>query len=94
MFAPLPRFPRRQPDSTGTEGSFVHEVQIEHRREPRSRKLELILAICWLLIIAKCVFIYWACHHYQDKIPFGPWWLIGPTLAFASLCTVVYWRRD
>jgi hypothetical protein len=27
-------------------------------------------------------------------VPFNPWWLIGPTVAFASLCTWLYWRRD
>ena len=92
MFAPFSRFPGRQPDPDDTGGDFVHELRVEHPREPRSRRLELVLAVGWLLILLKCAAIYWACHRYQ--VPISPWWLIVPTLAFATLCTVVYWRRD
>ena len=93
MFAPLlPRFPRRDPDPGETGRSVIEEIQIAHPREPRSRKLELVLAICWVLVLAKCVLIHWACRRYQ--VPLSPWWIIGPSLAFASLCTFVYWRRD
>lgn len=92
MFAPLSRFLHRQPDPSESELAFVEELHVEHPREPRSRRLELVLAVCWVLILAKCAVIYWACHRYQ--VPISPWWLIGPTLAFAALCTVVYWRRD
>ena len=92
MFAPFSRFSRREPDPEEIERAFVHEMQVEHPREPRSRKLERVLAVGWLLVIAKCVLIHWACRRYE--VPISPWWIIGPTLAFASLCTLVYWRRD
>jgi hypothetical protein len=92
MFAPLSRFNPRRPDPDEIEGAFVHGVRIEHPREPRSRRLELVLAICWVLVLAKCAAVHWAVKHYA--VPFNAWWLIGPTLAFASLCTLVYWRRD
>lgn len=92
MFAPLSRFFHRQPDPDELERAFVRELRVEHPREPRSRRVELVLAVCWLLIAAKCALIHWACHHY--RVPINPWWLIGPTLAFAALCTAVYWRRD
>jgi hypothetical protein len=90
MFAPLSHFPRRDPDEI--ESPLIQETRVEHPREPRSRKLELVLAVCWVLVIAKCAFVYWACLRYE--VPISPWWIIGPTLAFASLCTLVYWRRD
>ena len=92
MFAPFFRLPRREPGSDDPGGDFVHELHVEHPREPRSRRLELVLVIGWFLILLKCAAIYWACLRYQ--VPISPWWLIGPTLAFATLCTVVYWRRD
>lgn len=93
MFALLHRFPRREPGPEGSpDADLVHELHVDHPREPRSRHLELVLSVCWLLILIKCAAIYWACHRYQ--VPINPWWLIGPTLAFAALCTLVYWRRD
>lgn len=42
----------------------------------------------WLLIAIKSVVIWWACAHYT--LPFHPLWVIGPTVAFGSLCTGVY----
>lgn len=92
MFAPLSRFSHREPDPAEIERSFVEEMKIGHPREPRSRRLELVLAACWVLVLAKCALIHWACHRFH--VPVSPWWLILPTLAFASLCTFVYWRRD
>ena len=92
MFAPLSRFFHRQPDPTEVDQAFVEELDIAHPREPRSRRAEIVIAVCWALILVKSAAIYWACHRYQ--VPINPWWLIGPTLAFAALCTLVYWRRD
>jgi hypothetical protein len=92
MFAPLSRFFNRSPDPAEIEHPFVQELRVEHAREPRSRRLERVLAIGWMLVLAKCVAVYWACRVYS--VPFNPWWLIGPTLAFATLCTWIYWRRD
>jgi hypothetical protein len=92
MFAPFSRFRQRLPDPAEAEHAFVQEVNVGHAREPRSRRLEVVLAIGWVLVLAKCVAVWWACRAYA--VPFNPWWLIGPTLAFASLCTWVYWRRD
>lgn len=92
MFAPFSRFNGRDPAPEGTEGDFVRELRVEQAREPRSRRLELVLAICWVLVIAKCFAVHWAVKHYA--VPFNAWWLIGPTLAFATLCTWIYWRRD
>jgi hypothetical protein len=42
----------------------------------------------WVLIVIKSVVVWWACAHYA--LPFHPMWVIGPTVAFAALCTGVY----
>lgn len=92
MFAPLTRFFARRLDPAENEHDFVRGLRVEHPREPRSRRSELILAIGWVLILAKCVALHWLIRAYA--VPIHPWWLIGPTLAFATLCTWLYWRRD
>jgi len=92
MFAPLSRFLPRRPDPSEANHAFVQNVHITHPREPRSRRSERMLAVGWLLIIAKCVAVHWACSAYS--VPFNAWWLIGPSVVFAMLCTWIYWRRD
>ena len=90
MFAPFfHRHSRRaRPDY---ERGFVQEVRLV-RRSPRNRKVERIFVICWLLIGVKSAAAIWAVRHYH--IPFNPFWIIGPTVAFAALVTVVYWWRS
>ncbi len=92
MFAPLTRFFTRRPDPAETDRAFVRGVTVEHPREPRSLRSERILAIGWVLILVKCIAMHWAIRAYA--VPINAWWLIGPTLAFAALCTWIYWRRD
>ncbi len=92
MFAPLSRFLPRRPDPAEANHAFVRELRVEHPREPRSRRAELVLAVGWMLVLAKCVAVHWVCRAYA--VPFDAWWIIGPTLAFAALCTWLYWRRD
>ena len=91
MFAPLTRFFHRRPDPTEIEHVFVRGIRVEHPREPRSRRSEVILAVGWLLILAKSFAVHWACRTYQ--VPVNPWWVIAPTVLFAVICTVLYWRR-
>ncbi len=74
------------------ERPFVRELHVDHPREARSPRLERLLVLGWILVILKSAGVWWACRTYT--VPFDPWWLIGPTLAFALLCTVLYWRRD
>jgi hypothetical protein len=71
----------------GYEQEFVREVKVRSR-PPRSRKLELIIAVCWVLIALKTAFVLWAVPHYH--IPFSPLWVIVPTLIFATVCTAIY----
>jgi hypothetical protein len=92
MFAPLTRFLARRPDPAETDHVFVRALRVEHPREPRSRRSEWFLGLGWVLIVGKCLAIHWAIHTYT--IPIHPGWLIIPTLAFAVLCTWIYWRRD
>lgn len=83
-FTPLSR--RRRPD----EEPFVESVDT---LAPISRNpsVEKLLVWGWLAIVAKSVFVIWAWRNYP--IPFHPAWLIGPSVAFGLLCTVVYWWR-
>lgn len=89
MFANFFQLFTRKPESE-YEDSFVRDVQVE-TKEPRSRRSEQLIVIGWILIALKSAFVWWACTTYP--VPFHPLWIIGPTVAFAALCTWVYWRR-
>jgi hypothetical protein len=46
------------------------------------------LGVAWLVIGAKCFFVGWAVSHYHMPIPSRV--IIGPTLFFAALITVIW----
>lgn len=71
--------------------AFTPPLDPEPPREPRNRRSELVLLVGWVLVVLKCLLVWWACHAYA--VPVSPWWVIVPTLLGAALCTVLYWRR-
>ncbi|HZZ20117.1 MAG TPA: hypothetical protein VFE25_12140 [Opitutaceae bacterium] len=90
MFADLIRLISRRPPDDYERG-FVREVSVSDR-PARSRRTERVLAICWVLIVAKSFAVVWLFNHYH--IPVNPLWVIAPTFVFAALCTAVYLLRD
>ena len=58
--------------------NYVHVAQYP-------RRVRWVMAIAWLLIVVKCVVVWWAVGHWN--MPFHPLWIVGPTLAFAALAT-------
>jgi uncharacterized membrane protein len=77
-----------RPAPPGAPGSFVADVRV---RRPRNRKVERLIGACWILIVVKCAVVIWATGRYH--MPFSPLWVVLPTIAFAALCTAVYWSR-
>jgi hypothetical protein len=61
-------------------------------RSPRNPRLERFIVAGWLLIILKSLLVIWVVDHYH--LNFHPAWIIAPTVAFALLCTGVYFWRD
>lgn len=51
------------------------------------RDIRLWLEIGWVVIVAKCLAVPWVITRWQ--IPVHPGWVIGPTLIFAVLITLV-----
>lgn len=51
-----------------------------------------IMGVAWLLILVKCVIVWWAIDHWH--MPFHPAWVIGPTLAFAALASLLWVTHD
>jgi hypothetical protein len=90
MFADLLRLINRRPPADYERG-FVREVSVSDRT-PRNRRVERVLAICWVLIVIKSFAVVWLFRHYH--IPVNPLWVIAPTFVFAALCTAVYLLRD
>lgn len=52
---------------------------------PRARWFMLV---AWLLVLVKCVLVWWAMLHWQ--IPFHPLWIVAPTLLFAALASLIW----
>ncbi len=55
------------------------------------RRTRWILEVGWALILVKCAATPWIIAHWQ--IPVHPGWIIGPTLGFAVLVTIVIGMR-
>jgi membrane protein YdbS with pleckstrin-like domain len=90
MLADLIRLINRRPPADYERG-FVREVSV-HQKAPRNRRVERLLAICWVLILLKSFAVVWLFDRYY--VPVNPLWVIAPTVVFAALCTVVYLLRD
>jgi hypothetical protein len=73
--------------------AFVREVRPVVPRVARSRRSERVLVIGWALIALKCWGVWWLLNHVENRIHLNAWWINGPTLASATLVTVVYLRR-
>ena len=55
---------------------------------PLSRGERWFLAIAWMVIVAKCVFVNWAFQHWS--VPLNANWVILPTLTFAAVATALW----
>jgi hypothetical protein len=90
MFANLLQLITRRPPPD-YERSFVQEVRVK-QRSPRNPRIERLIVVCWLLIIAKSLLVVWLVGKYH--LNFNAAWVIAPTVIFALLCTAVYFWRD
>ena len=91
MFANLLNLITRHRPAEDYRGAFIQEVNSPTPREARSPRSEKLLAVCWILIAGKCWAIYWLVDTY--RVPVNPWWINGPTVAAAAICTTIYLRR-
>ena len=53
-----------------------------------SRFERWFLGVAWLVIVVKCFLVAWAIPHYS--VPVAPIVIIGPTLFFAGVVTVLW----
>lgn len=90
MFANLGRFINRR-HAADYERGFIREVRVK-QKSPRNKRVERVIALCWVLIVIKSFAVIWLFDRYH--VPVNPLWVIAPTVMFAALCTVVYLLRD
>ncbi len=90
MFANLIQLITRRAPPDTYDLAFVKEVslRVKSRRSPR---VERFILICWGLIAVKCWLVTWLIAKYQ--VPIDPLWVVAPTVAFALLCTAIYFWR-
>jgi len=91
MFPNLVQLVTRRP-LPGYDRGFVEEVRIVPKVRARHPRVEKLLLACWLLIAGKCTLVIWLINKYH--MAFSPWWVNGPTVAFALMCTAIYFRRE
>lgn len=63
-----------------------HPIHIDVAQYPR--RVRWFMAVAWVVIAAKCVFVWWATNHWN--LAFHPLWVIAPTIVFALLATVIW----
>jgi hypothetical protein len=90
MFANLLQLLTRR-DPEGYDFAFVKDVRKPVVPEARSRRLEVVLAACWVLIGLKAWGVTALIQRYQ--VPLDPWWINAPTVAAGAICTLIYLRR-
>ena len=91
MFANLLQLITRRPPASHSRG-FVEEVRLVDHLPARNPRAEKLFLVCWLLIAAKCWLVVWLIDKYHMKL--NPLWVNAPTIAFALLCTAVYFFRE
>ncbi len=51
-------------------------------------RVRWFMAVAWALIFTKCWAVWWVIDHW--RVPVHPLWIIGPTLAFAVLASIIW----
>lgn len=77
--------------SANVDYGFVKEVHVAKAAQ-RSPRMERLILAGWLLIVGKSWLIIWAVEKY--RVPINPLWVVAPTVLFALLCTLVYFRGE
>jgi hypothetical protein len=65
---------------------MIHPFHVDATRYPV--RMRWFLGVAWVVILAKCVLVWWAMNHWH--VPIHPAWVIGPTLMLAALATVLW----
>lgn len=81
-----------RPSPSDDGRGFVEEVRLVDHLPKRNPRVEKVLLICWLLIVVKCWAVIWLIERYEMEL--NPMWVNAPTVAFALMCTAVYFWRD
>jgi hypothetical protein len=56
--------------------------------EQYPRRVRWFMAIAWVIIAVKCIVVWWAMNRWH--VPFHPLWIVGPTLVFAALASILW----
>ncbi|MFZ5494434.1 MAG: hypothetical protein ACOZE5_03735 [Verrucomicrobiota bacterium] len=65
---------------------MIHPFHVDAARYPV--RMRWFLGVSWIVILAKCVLVWWAMSHWQA--PMHPAWIVLPTLMFAALATALW----
>lgn len=67
----------------GLNWGMIHPLHVDATRFPV--RMRWFLGLAWIVVLAKCVLVWWAMVHWH--VPIHPAWIVLPTLMFAALAT-------
>lgn len=65
---------------------MIHPFPVDATRYPV--RMRWFLGVAWLVILVKCVLVWWAMNHWH--VPIHPAWVVVPTLMLAALATALW----
>jgi len=70
-----------------------HGLSAEELSARRRARMDMVIGLCWGLIVLKTFAVVWIVNHYN--MPFNPMWVVAPTVSMAFVATsLYYWIRD
>jgi hypothetical protein len=77
---------RSRPDQPALHCGMIHPFHVDATRYPV--RMRWFLGVAWIVILAKCVLVWWAMNHWH--VPIHPAWVVVPTLMLAALATALW----
>lgn len=77
---------RSRAEDAALQWGMIHPFHVDATRPVL--RMRWFLGVAWIVILAKCVLVWWAMNHWN--VPIHPAWVVVPTLLLAGLATALW----